>query len=274
LFETDNPKFEEEKTRSRGKKFVLEPKDVNGDGVVNIEDLQWEYLEGDGDFRSEEVTALRDEANLVITNAPFSLFRPFIAWLIKSEVKFSIIGNMNAITYKEVFPLIKDNKLWLGATNFNTGMYFRVPENFVYAATYKFDREKDGMKVSRVPGVCWFTNIEHGRRHEPLQLMTKADNIHHVNAHYQKYDNYDAIEVPRTITIPSDYLGVMGVPITFLNKYNPDQFEILGTQRWAKSPSLEKIYKGNKRFDTDFKTLINGKETYDRIFIKHRKVSG
>jgi hypothetical protein len=142
---------------------------------------------------------------------------------------------MNAITYKEVFPLIKENKIWLGATGFNEGMYFKVPESFVYADSYKFDRERDGEKVNRVPGVCWLTNLEHGRRHQPLSLMTMKDNLKHsrhkeINGktEYEKYDNYDAIEVPFTDAIPSDYDGVMGVPISFLDKYCPEQFEILG----------------------------------------------
>lgn len=238
LFEAEAPQFDPEKTRTNGKKFVLTRDDVNADGVINIEDLRWEYLDGDGDFRSDEVTALRDEADIVVTNPPFSLFREFMAWLVNGGVRFSIIGNMNAITYKEVFPLIRGNKVWVGATNFNTGMYFRVPENFVYAPTYKFDREQGGVKVSRVPGVCWYTNIEHGRRHEPLSLMTEADNIKYSRhkevkgVGYKKYDNYDAIEVPFVDAIPDDYKGVMGVPISFLDKYNPDQFEVLGaTQR-------------------------------------------
>ena len=142
---------------------------------------------------------------------------------------------MNAITYKETFPLIKDNKIWLGATNFNTGMYFKVPADFVYASTYKFEREQNGEKVNRVPGVCWFTNIDHGRRHQPLPLMTMADNLK-FSKHkeirgkeaYDKYDNYDAIEVSYTDAIPNDYDGVMGVPISFLDKYCPEQFEIVG----------------------------------------------
>lgn len=232
-FETSAPHFDPKLTRSNGKKFVLEQADISGDGKVNIEDLQWEYLDGDGDFRSDEVTALRDEADIVITNPPFSLFREFIAWLVAGDVKFAVIGNINAITYKEVFPLIRTNKMWLGATNFNTGMYFRVPETFVYADSYKFDREKDGVKVSRVPSVCWFANLEHNRRHEPLQLMTTADNMKYSKhkevkgTGYDRYDNYNAIEVPFVDAIPADHKGVMGVPITFLDRYNPEQFEIL-----------------------------------------------
>jgi hypothetical protein len=236
IFETESPQFDESKTRTNGKIFTLTDKDTNHDGSVNIEDLEWDYLKGDGDFRSDEVKALRDEADIIITNPPFSLFREFLAWIVEADKQFLIIGHMNAITYKEVFPLIKTNNVWLGATNFNVGMYFFVPEGFVYAPTYKFDRERDGAKVNRVPGVCWFSNIDHGRRHQPLPLMTMADNLKFSKhkeiagkAEYDKYNNYDAIEVPFADAIPSDYSGIMGVPISFLDKYCPDQFEIIGT---------------------------------------------
>lgn len=220
--------------QTHGRIFVLD-RDVNGDNRIDIDDLRWEYLEGDGDFRSNEVTRLRDEADIIITNPPFSLFREFLKWIMDGGKQFSIIGNMNAITYKEVFPLLKDNKIWIGATNFNVGMYFRVPENFKYASTYRFERERNGIRVNRVPGVCWFTSIEHGRRHEPLPLMTMSDNLRFSRhkeirgrKEYQHYDNYDAIEVPYTDAIPSDYKGVMGVPISFLDKYCPEQFRLLG----------------------------------------------
>lgn len=234
LFETENPKYNADKSRVCGKIFILDH-DTNANGRIDIDDLQWQYLDGDGDFRSTEVTALRNEADVIVTNPPFSLFREFLAWIVETEKLFLVIGNMNAITYKETFPLIKDNKIWLGATNFNIGMYFKVPADFVYASTYKFEREQNGEKVNRVPGVCWFTNIEHGRRHQPLPLMTMADNLK-FSKHkeirgkeaYDKYDNYDAIEVPYTDAIPNDYDGVMGVPISFLDKYCPEQFEIVG----------------------------------------------
>ena len=234
LFETENPIYNVERSRVCGKIFILDH-DANANGRIDIDDLQWQYLEGDGDFRSAEVTALRNEADVIVTNPPFSLFREFLAWIVEAEKLFLVIGNMNAITYKETFPLIKDNKIWLGATNFNTGMYFKVPADFVYASTYKFEREQNGEKVNRVPGVCWFTNIDHGRRHQPLPLMTMADNLK-FSKHkeirgkeaYEKYDNYDAIEVPYTDAIPNDYDGVMGVPISFLDKYCPEQFEIVG----------------------------------------------
>lgn len=237
LFEQDSPNFDSAKTRKNGKIFVLD-RDVNRDKKINFEDLEWQYLEGDGDFRSDEVKALRDEADVIVTNPPFSLFRVFLNWIVEADKQFVVIGNMNAITYKDVFRLIMNNKVWLGATNFNRGMYFRVPEGFVYASTYKFERSLDGVSVNRVPGVCWFTNLDHGRRHQPLQLMTMDDNIkfsRHKEVKgrgYMKYDNYDAIEIPFADAIPSDYEGVMGVPLSFLDKYSPDQFEILGaTQR-------------------------------------------
>ena len=207
-----------------------------GNGKVFVLDgeneLQWEYLTGDGDFRSAEVTALRDEADIVITNPPFSLFREFMAWLNDGDVLFSVIGNMNVITYKEIFPLIKDNTMWLGRGKDKGGnsMWFEVPEDY---PQNKHERvEDDGTRIIPVSSK-WFTNIEHGRRHEPLKLMTQAENrkynkrvIKNPNS-YKKYDNYDAIEIPVTSGIPSDYIGVMGVPISFLDKYCPEQFEIL-----------------------------------------------
>ena len=274
LFELESPTFDEEKTQSNGKIFTLTD-DTTGDGAINVHDLEWSYLEGDGDFRSEEITKLRDEADIIITNPPFSKFREFLAWIFEGGKQFAVIGNMNAITYKEVFPLIKENKMWLGATNFNRGMYFFVPESWEYSPSYKFEREIDGKKATRVPGVCWYSNVEHGRRHEPYPLMSMADNLRFnksvMGVGYQSYDNYEALEIPRADAIPTDYAGVMGVPISFLDKYNPDQFEILGSQRWAKSPILGELYRGDKTVDTDMKTLVGGNETYDRIFLRHRK---
>lgn len=262
FFEKDNPKFDESKTRSRGKIFVLS-RSKRG-GKINIDDLQWDYMSGDGDFRSDEVKKLRDEADIIITNPPFHLFREFLAWIVEADKQFIIIGNMNAITYKEVFPLIKENKIWLGVTNFNTGMYFRVPNDFVYAESYKFEREREGKKVNRVPGVCWFSNIDHGRRHSPLPLMTMADNLKFSKhkeikgkASYEQYDNYNAIEVPYTDAIPADYDGVMGVPISFLDKYCPEQFEIV------------KFRHGDDEKDLS----VNGKCLYFRILIKYKGIT-
>lgn len=241
LFEMDDPKFDETKTHANGKQFVLERKDINGDGVVNIDDLQWDYLEGDGDFRSAEVTALRDEADIVTTNPPFSLFREFMAWLIEADKKFSIIGNQNAVTYSQVFPLVKANRVWYGPSISSGDREFGIPDHYpLDAAGTRVDER--GRKFIRVKGVRWFTNIEHGRRHEPMQLMTMADNLKFNKklikkldggTDYVRYDNYDAIEVPFSDAIPSDYDGVMGVPITWLDKYNPEQFEIVGTNRYT-----------------------------------------
>jgi len=240
LLETADPKFDETKTHANGKKFVLEPKDINSDGVINIDDLRWEYLEGDGDFRSKEVTALRDEADIVITNPPFSLFRTFVAWLVAGQKKFSMIGNSNATTYVEIFPLIQANRLWKGATANNTDMVFGVPKGFPIKEADRLKAERlgypsnDKYDFTRLGNSCWFTNLDHGRRHEPLQLMSMADNIK-FSKHkeikgvgYQRYYNFDeALEVPFVDAIPGDYDGIMGVPITFLDRYNPDQFHII-----------------------------------------------
>jgi len=256
LFETEDIKFDKDKTLTHGKIFILERNDTSKP-KIDVDDLKWDYLDGDGDFRSEEVKKLRDESDIIITNPPFSLFREFFTWIVEANKQFAIIGNINAITYKDVFPYIKDNKVWTGATNFNTGMYFRVPDNFVYAPTYKFDRERDGVKVNRVPNTCWFTNMDHGRRHEPLPLMKMEDNLKFTKhkelkgrKSYIHYANYDAIDVPYTDLIPSDYDGIMGVPVSFLDKYCPDQFEIIGQTQGNSGKEL-----GLKPFDRELKKL-------------------
>lgn len=230
LFEIENPGYDEGKSKDRGRVFTLLPNDVSGDGVINIDDLQWEYLNGDGDFRSPEVIALRDQSDIVITNPPFSLFREFITWIVESDRKFTVIGHQNAITYREVFLLMKENRVWLGKGFPRNMAHFDTP----YTPHSRWI-EQEGDGVVRVAGVQWFTNIEHGRRHEPMKLMTMADNTKYSRHQevrdigYKIYDNFDAIEVPFTDAIPCDYEGAMGVPITFLNKYNPDQFEIIGS---------------------------------------------
>ena len=232
--EEQDPKFDREKWQTHGRIFVLD-RDTNGDNRIDIDDLRWEYLDGDGDFRSREITQLRNEADFIITNPPFSLFREFLKWIIDGGKQFSIIGNMNAITYKEVFPLLKDNKIWLG-NGFTAGnAFFATPNAQKYGEGVLQD---DGLVKFR--NCCWFTNIELGKRHEPLPLMTMADNLkfsRHKDLRgrkeYQHYDNYDAIEVPYTDAIPSDYTGAMGVPISFLDKYCPEQFKITGiTKTW------------------------------------------
>ena len=232
LFEIEDEKFDEGKTQTNGKIFTL-TRDVSGDNRIDVDDLEWSYLEGDGDFRSDEVTKLRDEADMIITNPPFSLFREFLGWIVEGGKQFSIIGNMNAITYKETFPLIKDNLMWLGMSISSGDREFGVPDSYpLQAAGWRVD--DSGAKYIRVKGVRWFTNIEHGKRHQPLPLMTMEENIKFSKhkeirgSEYRKYENYEAIEVPFTDAIPSDYDGVMGVPISFLDKYNPEQFEILG----------------------------------------------
>ena len=266
-------KFDKDKDFERGKIFVLDGQDINQDGKVNIEDFTWEYLEGDGDFRSEEITALRDEADMVITNPPFSLFREFVAWLEEGEVEYSIIGSMNAITYKEIFPLIKDNKMWVGSGGIKS-MKYEVP---LIGEILKSQYEENGKRYQNMGNTCWFSNIQHGKRHQPIPLMSMEDNLRfnkrimkNPNA-YKKYDNYDAIEVPVTAGIPSDYEGIMGVPISFLDKYSPEQFEIVGSRRWGKTNKLLSIYTGDVfPPENDRKTTIDGKETYDRIFIQHK----
>jgi hypothetical protein len=284
LFEQNNPRYDKKKTVLNGKIFTLSH-DKSGDGRIDVEDLEWEYLKGDGDFRSAEIKKLRNEADIIITNPPFSLFREFLAWIVQANKQFLVIGNINAITYKELFPLIQEDKIWLGATNFNTGMYFKVPDDFVYAESYKFEREQNGEKVNRVPGVCWFTNIDHGRRHQPLPLMTMADNLkfgRHKeikgNDAYAHYDNYDAIEIPFADAIPSDYDGVMGVPITFLDKYSPEQFEIIwqasgNTRASAPKQILQRLNYRPHPEDRGGCTIVDGKRTYGRILIKHRNIS-
>lgn len=234
LFEQDAPQFDPNKTSVRGKIFVLDH-DIDGDGRIDFHDLEWRYLDGDGDFRSDEVTRLRDEADIIVTNPPFSLFREFLAWIFEADKKFVIIGNMNALTYREVFPLIKDNRIWLGNGFHNGNAYFRPVGEREYASGVK----DDSTGLVKFRNCCWFTNLDHGRRHQPLSLMTMEENIMYSKHKdirgkgYVHYDNYDAIEVPYTDAIPSDYDGAMGVPITFLDKYCPDQFEILGiTKTW------------------------------------------
>ncbi len=255
LFETENPRFSAEKSAICGKIFTL-TREAHATKSLNIDALEWDYLEGDGDFRSPEVTALRDEADFIITNPPFSLFREFLAWIVEGEKPFAILGNKNCITYKEVFPLIRDNKIWSGSRSWAGGMWFRTVSNDDY------DRMDGDIRMKNVPSI-WLTNIDHGRRHEPLSLMTMADNLR-FSKHkelrgkeaYDRYDNYDAIEVPFTDAIPSDYEGVMGVPISFLDKYCPEQFEILGLDRYIENNPIP-----GKRF------TIGGQEIYARILI-------
>ena len=249
---------------------------------------QREYLAGDGDFRSDEVTALRDEADMVITNPPFSLFREFMVWLVEGGVEFAVIGNMNAAACKEIFPLIKGNEMWLGASRMGAKC-FALPSNAPVKAN---QYEENGVRFQKFGNIAWFTNIEYGRRHEPLVLMTMEDNLLYGSkrvrsAGYPKYDNYDAIEVPETKAIPSDYDGVMGVPISFLDKYSPEQFEIVwrsGDIEWAENectfftpPAKEQQHKhraANETWRVQKAYVLNdeglAQAIYQRIFIRHR----
>ncbi len=256
LFETESPKYDANKTRIKGKIFEL-TYDTNQNGRIDIDDLEWNYLEGDGDFRSKEVCKLRNEADIIVTNPPFSLFREFVAWIFEANKQCLIIGNQGGVGYKEVFPLIKENRLWLG-NGFSAGnAYFGLPKELVrdYASGV-FD-EKTGLVKFR--NCCWLTNLEHGRRHEPLKLMSMKDNMRYgkhkdiCEVGYYHYENYDAIDVPYTDAIPNDYDGDMGVPITFLNKYCPEQFEIIGHAHGDAGVAL-----GLKPYDRNLKKINKG----------------
>ena len=219
LFESESPYYDADKSKTNGKIFILDH-DTDANGRTDIDDLEWSYLESNGDFRSDEVKRLRDEADIIITNPPFSLFREFVKWIMEADKKFLIIGNQNAITYKEIFPLIKENKIWLG---YKSGdMSFRVPANSEERAT-RFWIDTNGQKWRSLGNICWYTNLDIPKRHENLILYKS-----YTPEEYPRYINYDAIEVSKTELIPCDYDGVMGVPITFMDKYNPDQFEIIG----------------------------------------------
>lgn len=309
------PEYDEGNGKRRKPKAIAvildHVKDEDGDGAVSLDDVELFLkrnkaariaLKGNdkyagGDFRSPECIDLLKTADIVATNPPFSLFREYVAQLAEHEKKFLVIGNVQAVSYKEVFPLIKANKLWMGVTIHSGDREFRVPEHYpLKAAGFRVD--ENGVKFIRVKGVRWYTNLDHGRRHEKLPLMTMADNLR-FSKHkelkgskgYLRYDNYDAIEVPFTDAIPSDFNGMMGVPITFLDKYNPDQFEILGTSDNGLVHDKFKITPGlTKEFVADYYSgggtgaYHEGNPTagyydnsgaarmaYKRIFIRHRK---
>jgi hypothetical protein len=265
----DDESEENKTTRVPHKIEITEVDDYNKDGVADLTDIEWllankknvlTRLKGDGDFRSEEVKELRNEADIIITNPPFSLFREFVAWIMEAKKQFLIIGNVNAITYKEIFPLIKDNRIWLGLAFGRNFQGFIIPKDYPLSGS-EARIDEYGNRIVSTNNTLWLTNLEHGCRHQSLQLMTMADNLKYSKhkeitskKNYDKYDNYDAIEVPFTDAIPSDYAGVMGVPISFLHKYCPEQFEIV------------KFRKGNDGKDL----AINGKCPYFRILIRNR----
>lgn len=234
--------------------------DKNEDNIPNPEEIGIVHLQGDGDFRSKECIELLKEADIVVTNPPFSLFREYVAQLVEYDKSFVIVGHQNAITYKEIFKLIKENKLWLGF-GFTGGAGHFI--NTQYEDYAKAGDHKEGM--IRVSGVHWFTNLDINKRHEDLILYKN-----YTEEEFPTYDNYDAINVNKTKDIPLNYTGVMGVPITFLDKYNPDQFEILGLSASAGySQEIVGIpFLGIK----DARPLINGKNTYARIFIKNKRI--
>ncbi len=273
------------KTKGRPKitanKFIInEVKDVDGDGEFNLKDVakqlkanknnEWVPLDGDGDFRSDECIALLKQSDIVVTNPPFSLFREYVKQLFDHNKKFLIIGNINCITYREIFQKIKDNKAWLGNGMGRWISGFIVPESYdLYGTEARID--ENGNRIVATNNCLWLTNLDHGRRHQPLPLMTMAENLKYSKHKeikgkkaYDKYDNYDAIEVPFTDAIPSDYKGAIGVPISFLDKYNPDQFEIIGCSYdygrpdgWDESINMS--------------VSINSVNVYKRILIRHKK---
>lgn len=236
-------------TQSSEKAIYLEyTGEKNGGNVPTVEQIGVKHLQGDGDFRSSECIELLMEADIVVTNPPFSLFREYVAQLIEYDKKFLIIGNQNAITYKEIFPLIAQNKIWLG---YKSGdMSFKVPNYFKPRET-RYWEDETGQKWRSMGNVCWYTNLDHNKRHEQLILYKKYCGN---ESDYPKYDNYDAINVDKVAEIPEDYDGVMGVPITFLDKYNPEQFEIVAFRKGNDGKDL--VYSLSRTKDTDRKVGI------------------
>jgi hypothetical protein len=253
---------------------------MDGDGAFNLRDIaeqlkanknnEWAPLDDEGDFRSPECVELLGQADIVVTNPPFSLFREYVAQLVEHKKKFLIVGSMNAITYKEIFPLFKENILWLGNKTSSQQMFLEAPKDYTQKVMASkpqgmWWRIIEGKPLIGIHTALWFTNLDHGRRHQPLGLMSMADNLKFNKkmkgkTSYDHYDDYDAIEVSFTDAIPSDYDGVMGVPISFLDKYNPDQFEIKGIDRYVED---------NPRYGHRFE--IQGREIYARVLIRHRK---
>ena len=282
---------DEEQRNKPYKAVVTKVYDVTGNGGVDMFDVAELFrshenelieLEGDGDFRSEECLALLDEADIVVTNPPFSLFREYVATLIEHEKKFIIIGNVNAITTKDIFTYLKDDKLWFGASIHSGDRAFYVPDDYPLNAS-GCGVDENGRRFIRVKGVRWYTNLDLKQRHEELILVRKYKDH---EDEYPKYDNYDAIEVSKTADIPCDYTGIMGVPITFMDKYCPEQFAILGRRgdlEWAENectfytpPSLkiQAKYKAmNKTWRVQNTYILNEngvpKITYGRIFIRY-----
>ena len=266
LFEPEAPYGKQQKTRVPHKIVITEVPDTNGDGATDLADVEWlikndknilTTLQGNGDFRSPECVELLKEADIVVTNPPFSLFREYVAQLVQYDKKFIIVGHQNAITYKECFKLIKENKMWLGiGFKGGAGHFYSVYEDTATAGDHR-----EGM--IRVSGVNWFTNLDHNKRHEFLDLYKTYS-----PEEYPRYENYDAIEVSKTANIPADYSGYMGVPITFMDKYNPDQFELIWTTDRGGDGMLEKIKLPHTRYDAP---VVHGDGLYKRIIIRKKQ---
>lgn len=267
IFELEDSVPEDVRDSRKAYKVVItEVKDENGDGRIDLSDVEYlirnkknvlTLLEGNGDFRSRECIELLKESDIVVTNPPFSLFREYLAKLVEYEKKFLIIGNLNAITYKEVFPLLKDNKMWLGASIHSGDREFRVPDYYpLNAATCCV---RNGKKYIRVKGVRWYTNLDYREHHTPMPLYKR-----YTPEEYPKYDNYDAINVNETVDIPEDYYGYMGVPISFIDKHCPEQFNIIGSSSSLANPVIIDGHRKSGRF------YLNGKRLYDRIVIQRK----
>lgn len=293
LFELNSPEYNQELHQHRGKLFVLE-RDVDGSGKIDQDDIEFSYMEGDGDFRSDEVTKLRDEADFIITNPPFNtMFREFFSWVMESGKQFLFIASINSLTLKDVFPYVQRNEVWVGTGMGRWISGFIVPNDYELYGTEAGLNSK-GQHIVATNNCLWLTNIDHGKRHEALKLMTMDDNLRYNktlckklkkkfgdDTKYQTYDNYDGIlDVPLTEAIPSDYDGVMGVPISFMDKYNPEQFEIMGiTDRQGTSGLRTKIYNAEdspKWNDLNARGVVKLPDgtyiqIYARILIRHRK---
>lgn len=267
LFELKSPLYNPQQHDTHGKLFTL-TRDTDGNGTVDTDDIEFTgYLEGDGDFRSSEVKKLRDEADIIITNPPFSLFREFLAWILEADKQFVIIGNKNVITYKDVFPLLSDNKIWLGPGFPGGNAFFKISNDSI--RNFADGVYDDNTGLVKFRNVGWFTNIDHGKRHEHLILDTMEHNLKfnkklqkklekdYGKLEYPHYDNYDAIEVPFTECIPSDYDGVMGVPITFMDKYNPDQFDIVAFRKGEDGKDLVFTREREREYNHTFVSLYN-----------------
>ena len=246
---------------------ITEVTDANGDGAINLADIQYlmqnnknviSILKGNGDFRSPECVELLKEADIVVTNPPFSLFREYVAQLVEYDKKFLIIGNTNALTYKITFTMFQADKIRTGYTNFNVGMFFEIPDSYE-----KYHHIDQGKKIARVSTSCWFTNLPVTKHKEDIILYK-----HYTPEEYPNYDNYNAINIKTYTDIPCDYEGVMGVPITFLDKYNPEQFEILGA-----TESEGKGFSNGLWIESSgvAQALVHGERVYKRIFIRRKK---